>query len=154
MIEVYKKLKAAGKKFELIFVSGDHGAKQFNEYFATMPWCAPSRAIISSLRRRRLAVPFEDREVESKLSGKYEIEGAAAVHSPFPAPNRLNPGIPTLILLDNKGEVLSRDGRAKIAGDPEGARFPWRPQPVFDMFDHVVNHEGAKIPVADVRCAL
>lgn len=121
LIASYNKLKAAGKKFEVVFVSGDHGEKQFNEYFGSMPW---------------LAVPFADREAEAKLSGAFEVEG-----------------IPTLVLLNNKGETITRDGRSRIANDPEGANFPWLPKPLFDLLPAEVlrSAAGDKVPLADVR---
>eukprot|EP00884_Botryococcus_braunii_P006330 jgi/Botrbrau1/15699/Bobra.4_1s0072.1 len=33
LVETYKSLKAAGKQFEIIFISSDHGPTQFEEYF-------------------------------------------------------------------------------------------------------------------------
>lgn len=38
LAECYKKIKAAGKKFEVIFVSSDRDQKSFDEYYETMPW--------------------------------------------------------------------------------------------------------------------
>jgi nucleoredoxin len=40
LVETYKKLQAAGKQLEIIFVSSDRDMGQFQEYFATMPWLA------------------------------------------------------------------------------------------------------------------
>ena len=35
-------------------------------------------------------------------------------------------GIPALIVLDSQtGEVVQRDGRAKVAADSKGEQFPW-----------------------------
>jgi hypothetical protein len=35
-------------------------------------------------------------------------------------------GIPTLVLLDSDGHVITRDGRNKIPQDKAGIGFPWR----------------------------
>ncbi|KAH3757415.1 carnitine O-palmitoyltransferase 2 [Pelomyxa schiedti] len=60
LASVYKELKAAGKKFEVIFVSSDRSQEDFDSYFAEMPW---------------LAIPFTDREAKATLGDHFEIEG-------------------------------------------------------------------------------
>lgn len=55
-------MKAAGVPFEVIFVSSDQSAEEFEEYFGEMPW---------------LAIPFGDKRGD-KLSEKYDIEGIPA----------------------------------------------------------------------------
>jgi nucleoredoxin len=59
LAETYKKLKTAGKKFEIIFGSSDKGEEEFKNYFAEMPW---------------LAFPFKDKRI-AELSDLYEVEG-------------------------------------------------------------------------------
>ena len=59
LVETYKKLQAAGKQLEIIFVSSDRDMGQFQEYFATMPW---------------LAIPPGDKR-KAALSTLYEVEG-------------------------------------------------------------------------------
>jgi len=39
-------------------------------------------------------------------------------------------GIPTLVLLDNKGKLLTDSAVGLVAGDPDGNGFPWTPKPV------------------------
>jgi len=36
-------------------------------------------------------------------------------------------GIPSLIILDQDGQVISKDGRSKVSSDPDGKAFPWKP---------------------------
>jgi len=55
----YKALKAAGKDFEIIFVSSDRSAADFQKYFATMPW---------------LAIPQGDKR-KGALSKMFDVEG-------------------------------------------------------------------------------
>ena len=59
LVETYKKVKAAGRDFEVIFVSSDRDQHSFDEYFAEMPW---------------LAVPHGDSR-KGALSKLFEVEG-------------------------------------------------------------------------------
>jgi nucleoredoxin len=63
LVETYKKLKAAGKELEVVFVSSDRDMGQFQEYFATMPW---------------LAIPPGDKR-KAALSARFEVEGIPAL---------------------------------------------------------------------------
>jgi len=60
LIETYKTLKAAGKNFEVVFVSGDHSQAEYDEYFGSMPWTA---------------VPFDDKKRIEALNQHFEVEG-------------------------------------------------------------------------------
>ena len=35
-------------------------------------------------------------------------------------------GIPTLVIVDPSGQLITSDGRQAIAMDPEGKNFPWK----------------------------
>jgi nucleoredoxin len=59
LIECYKSLQAAGKPFEVIFVSADHDQESFDAYFKHMPWTA---------------LPYGDPRIEA-LNGLLEVEG-------------------------------------------------------------------------------
>ena len=37
---IYRSLKAKGKNFEVVFISGDRDEASFNRYFSEMPWFA------------------------------------------------------------------------------------------------------------------
>lgn len=37
-------------------------------------------------------------------------------------------GLPTLVVLDEKKKVITTRGREFAMKDPEGAKYPWRPQ--------------------------
>jgi len=60
LAESYKKMKAAGKKFEIVFASSDRDQAAFDEYFAEMPWAA---------------VPYSDRDTKNSLSKKFKVRG-------------------------------------------------------------------------------
>merc|ERR1711977_662116 len=63
-----------------------------------------------------LAVPFAHRDVKEALSKKFKVQG-----------------IPTLVILDAEGNVITKDGRSKVASDPKGAQFPWKPPSFADI---------------------
>jgi len=44
-------------------------------------------------------------------------------------------GIPTLIVLDSQGEVITRQGRVEVLNDIECREFPWHPKPVLELTD-------------------
>ncbi|XP_010790827.1 nucleoredoxin [Notothenia coriiceps] len=74
-----------------------------------------------------LAVPYSDEGRRSRLNRLYGIQG-----------------IPTLILLDTEGHMISRQGRVEVLNDPECRLFPWHPRPVLELSESnaVQLHEG------------
>jgi nucleoredoxin len=63
-----------------------------------------------------LALPFEKSELKEALSKKFKVQG-----------------IPSLVILDMDGNVITKDGRSKIMSDPAGEGFPWVPKPFAEM---------------------
>jgi len=59
-----------------------------------------------------LAVPYSRRDLHQALNKKFKVQG-----------------IPSLIVLDETGQVITTDGRTKVASDPMGQAFPWKPKP-------------------------
>lgn len=100
LVRFYNKVnKRRGKKdeFEIVWVSRCRDVKSYGQYFTQMGgW---------------VALPPEEAMGErgARLSEKYKVKG-----------------IPTLILLDDLGEVITLDGRNKIPQDKAGIGFPWR----------------------------
>jgi len=64
LAQLHKDLKAAGKPFEVVFLSSDKDDEAFKEYFAEMPW---------------LAVPFAERSLKEDLSSLFEVRGIPAL---------------------------------------------------------------------------
>jgi len=95
LVNFYKDIKAKNKSFEIVFVSSDKSQGAFDEYYAEMPW---------------LALPYDKRDLKSKLSSKYKVNG-----------------IPTLVILDSSGNVITKNGRERVSADAEGTDFPWLP---------------------------
>ncbi|KAJ3029917.1 UNVERIFIED_CONTAM: hypothetical protein HDU68_010700 [Siphonaria sp. JEL0065] len=91
--------------FELVFVSADNSQNEFEEYFNEMAsW---------------LALPYSDRETNTKLSEKFNPEG----------------GIPCLVFLDSHGALISSQGRSLVAKDPLGKHFPYAQKPLLQILN-------------------
>jgi nucleoredoxin len=99
LAETYKKMKAKGLNFEVIFASSDRDEAAFKGYYGEMPW---------------LALPHGDKRKE-QWSNLFGVDG-----------------IPSLAIIDADGTTITKDGRAAVGSDPEGAEFPWHPKPVQD----------------------
>lgn len=62
-----------------------------------------------------LAVPYSRRDVHQSLNKKFKVQG-----------------IPTLVILDKDGQVITKDGRSKVSSDPMGQAFPWKAKPFME----------------------
>jgi nucleoredoxin len=71
-----------------------------------------------------LALPYADRERKDKLSKQFKVKG-----------------IPSFVILNPNGEVITTDGRAAVSEDPTGAEFPWTPQP-FTLGESFLGKDG------------
>ncbi|XGW14398.1 hypothetical protein V3C99_000590 [Haemonchus contortus] len=47
-------------------------------------------------------------------------------------------GIPSLILLDSSGRVITNHGRSSLLEDPTGRYFPWGPRPLYELNEYTV----------------
>jgi nucleoredoxin len=63
-----------------------------------------------------LAIPYADRDRKTDLSDYFEVQG-----------------IPTFVILDPEGKVVTDDGRSAVMSDKEGAEFPWIPKPCNEL---------------------
>jgi len=77
-----------------------------------------------------LALPFADREAKAKLSKKYKVQG-----------------IPSLILLDDQGEVITKEGRDAIMNDPS----EWKPPTLWETLSGELLSKSGKATVDEVR---
>merc|ERR1719446_1244359 len=69
-----------------------------------------------------LALPYSDRDKKDALSKKFKVSG-----------------IPSVVILDADGKVITKDGRQAVSEDPTGEEFPWKPKTLQEMLN------GAKI---------
>jgi len=99
LVQCYEKVAAAGKKFEIVFVSSDSSQDDFEKYHKKMT--------TESGGRQFLALDYRERELKEALSTLFGVQG-----------------IPTLVLLKPDGTIINEDGvRAAIDGGAEA--FPW-----------------------------
>jgi len=91
-------------EFEIVWVSRCRDTNSYAQYFTQMgKWYALPPAAAMG-------------EIGRVLSDKYKVKG-----------------IPTLVLLDEVGNVITRDGRNKIPKDKAGIGFPWR-NPISNLY--------------------
>ena len=60
LAKVYNEWKKAGKSIEVVFISSDRDQKQFEEYYAEMPW---------------LAVDISEKDCKSELNTLFSVSG-------------------------------------------------------------------------------
>jgi nucleoredoxin len=127
-VTVQQTLREADKKKALIGV-----------YFSAH-WCPPCRAftprLVETYKHLKAAgKPFEiifassDRDEKSFLEYfktmpwlalPFDVASKRALSKKFNVS-----GIPTFVLLDGNGNLVSKNGRANIERDPKGENFPW-----------------------------
>jgi len=63
-----------------------------------------------------VALPYSNRDLKDQLSKKFKVQG-----------------IPSLVILDEQGMVITKDGRQAVSSDPTGEEFPWRPKSLHEI---------------------
>jgi len=82
-----------------------------------------------------LALPFSDRKTQAQLSSKFKVQG-----------------IPTLVILDSEGKVITSDGRSEVSGDPKAERFPWAPKSLFESLEgKFIDKDGKDYSLNDIK---
>jgi len=94
-------------EFEIVWVSRCRDMQSYGQYFTHMKW---------------LALPPEEAMGErgQYLSNKYKVKG-----------------IPSLVLLDDMGNVFTTDARNKIPVDKAGVGFPWG-NPLVQLYKTII----------------
>jgi len=75
-----------------------------------------------------LALPYGERALKETLSKKYKVQG-----------------IPSVVILDADANVITKDGRAALSGDPTGENFPWKPKTLPEIMGSLkfVGNDGS-----------
>jgi nucleoredoxin len=80
------------------------------------------------------ALPFQDKDRKAALDKKFKVQG-----------------IPTLVLLDSDGKLITKDGREAVSSDPTGAEFPWKPAKLSELLEcEVQTGDGDRKPLSSV----
>jgi len=106
LVSFYDKMNSRrGKEgqFEIVWISRCRDFNAFGQYFTHMNWYAMQPELAMG-------------EGGQALSNKYKVQG-----------------IPTLVLLDEDGNVITTDARNKIPADRAGVGFPWR-NPIVSIY--------------------
>lgn len=74
------------------------------------------------------ALPFDQREVKNTLSKKYKVQG-----------------IPSFVILDPSGAVITADGREAVSNDPSGEKFPWNPPTAAEKAQTMLGSLGPEL---------
>jgi nucleoredoxin len=80
-----------------------------------------------------LALPFEDRARKAALSKKYKVNG-----------------IPSLVVLDKDGELITDDGRSGVMEDPQGESFPWIPKTFEEVFPSTLQGKDGEVDASSL----
>jgi len=81
-----------------------------------------------------VALPFQDKARKAALNKKFKVEG-----------------IPSFVILDSDGKLITKDGREVVSSDPAGADFPWKPQKLSELLNcDVQTGSGELKPLAEV----
>jgi len=77
-----------------------------------------------------LALPFAERDTKAKLSKKFKVSG-----------------IPALIILDEQGELINKEGRSCVMNDPA----EWKPPTLWEALSGELLSKGGKATVEQLR---
>jgi nucleoredoxin len=84
------------------------------------------------------ALNFEAREVKAKLSEKFGVQG-----------------IPTLVVVDAEGKLITKKGRSIVSDDPQGENFPWTPKPFGEVIKGKLERsDGTVLSGSDAAAAI
>jgi len=111
LIRIYKELAAKNKPFEVVLVSSDHQITQFRRQFSDMPW---------------LAVPYQDRARKDNLREYFDVNSSK---------------LPTLVLLDEEGKIITAKGRMILTKLGSGG-YPYKTGADFALPSNIHNDDG------------
>lgn len=143
------------------------GAEYVALYFSAH-WCAPCRGftprlsdfVAANADRLKLKVVFVSADRSEKEFDDYRASMSFKLALPFGVPEKaaLNEkyeveGIPTLVLLDAHGKVVTADARDGVMEHPDGAGFPWRPRALWEILGEatLVDKAGVRTPAAALK---
>lgn len=79
------------------------------------------------------ALPYVERGTKSKLSTKFKVEG-----------------IPTLVVLDKDGSIITTKGRAEVSSSTSRETFPFRPKSIQELLGTSFQSKAGEITQAEL----
>ena len=114
LVDFYEKCQRKKLPFEVVFVSSDKNASEMASYMKEMNMPWP-------------AVPFKETQIRADLKSQFGING-----------------IPTLVILDSKGEIISPNGRWDVVAHGVNAYTNWLNQDYVSLTYHDITKKGKK----------
>ena len=102
LASAYQSIVAAGKSFEVVFISWDRSESQFNEYYAEMPW---------------MCLPFSAREDKQRISDEYGVTGIPCLVLLDGTGKLISKEGRDVITKDPKGDQFPWENASASAGD-------------------------------------
>merc|ERR1712113_1281828 len=75
-----------------------------------------------------VALPYEKRDLKNQLSKKFKVQG-----------------IPSFVILDADGKIITKDGREAVSKDASGEKFPWTPPTAAEKAKIALDTLGAEL---------
>ncbi|VDK64070.1 unnamed protein product, partial [Cylicostephanus goldi] len=111
-------MKKNGISLEIIFCSSDRSQEAFDHFVEQMPWLAFTYDPARTLALTRV---YNISGMRHNVRLKFQTDG-----------------IPSLILLDQAGKVITNHGRSSLLEDPAGRYFPWKQRPLYELNEYTV----------------
>merc|ERR1719316_1740851 len=143
------------------------GKKYIGIYFSAH-WCPPCRGFTPQLavsyeeylQAKDLEIVFVSSDRDEKSFDEYYAE-QPWVALPYGARNTKDSlskkfkvqGIPSFVILDQEGNVVTLDARGEVSEDPEGENFPWKPKTLSEILSAVTveDKEGKTFPFSSLK---
>ena len=83
-----------------------------------------------------LAIPYSEKKSMSKLNKKFKVQG-----------------IPSLVIVDKDGELITDSGVEKVSMNTDGTGFPWKPRTLYEILAaaKMTAKDGSVITVDDLK---
>merc|ERR1719440_1325545 len=82
-----------------------------------------------------VALPYDRRDLKAVLNKKYKVQG-----------------IPSLVILGPDGNLITKEGRGAVDGDPKGEKYPWVPPTAAEKAKAVLDILGSDVEKAAGKC--
>jgi len=146
--------------------------KEYVGIYFSAHWCPPCRGFTPQLatsyeehlKAKGLEIVFVSSDRDEKSFDEYyaEMPWVALPYSESTCKEALNKkfkvgGIPTLVILDSEGKLVTKDARKGVGKDPTGEEFPWKPKPMSEVLSAltskmtVQNKDGKSLPFDSLK---